>query len=88
MQIESEKDFTELRQQFQTWRKRFPMFKHDVQNIEHSIEKHITNYSIHLVDYRRTHQKRYLENAQSEINEINRILQLVGKLELMAMLSQ
>lgn len=88
MEIHSEKDFPELRRQFQRWRKRFPMFTHDVLKIERIIEQHITNYSNHLVNYRRTHSKQHLEYAQVEIDEINRVLQLVGKIELMAMLSQ
>ena len=88
MQIASEKDFPELRKQFTIWRRRFPMFAHDVKQIEKVIEQHITNYSKHLVEYRRTHQKKYLEHAQVEVDEINRVLQLVSKMELMAMLSQ
>lgn len=88
MQIESDKDFTELRRQFHVWRKRFPMFSHDVKQIEHIIENHITAYSKHLVEYRRTHHKAHLNQAQIQIDEINRVLSTVGKLELMAMLSQ
>ena len=88
MQIESEKDFPELRRQFNVWQKRFPMFKHDVHQIEHIIENHIQKYSIALVHYRQTHSKSHLERAQQEIDEINRVLSTVGKLELMAMLSQ
>ncbi len=87
MHIESEKDFTELRKQISVWYKRFPMFKHDVHQIEHIIENHIQNYSIALVHYRQTHSKTHLETAQKEIDEINRVLSTVGKLELMAMLS-
>ena len=64
------------------------MFKHDVNQIEHIIENHIQNYSIALVHYRQTHGRSYLEKAQQEIDEINRVLSTVGKLELMAMLSQ
>ena len=45
MQIESEKDFPELRRLFSAWRKRFPMFTNDVHQIENIIEKHIQNYS-------------------------------------------
>jgi hypothetical protein len=88
MQIESEKDFTELRQQYQIWKKRFPMFVHDVNHFEQIIEKHIKNYSNYLVDYRRTHQLCYIEKAQHEIDEINRVVSMIGKIELMAMLSQ
>jgi hypothetical protein len=88
MQIESEKDFPELRRQFSAWRNRFPMFVHDVKKIEHIIEHRIQNYSIALVGYRQTHSRSYLEQAQKEIDEINRVLSTVGKLELMAILSQ
>jgi hypothetical protein len=88
MQIESDKDFPELRKQFGRWRKRFPMFKHDVNQIEHIIEKHIQNYSIALVHYRQSHSRSHLEKAQQEIDKINHVLSTVGKLELMAMLSQ
>ncbi len=88
MQIESDKDFPELRKQFSVWRKRFPMFTHDVNQIEKIIEKHIQNYSIALVHYRQSHSRSHLEKAQQEIDEINRVLSTVGKLELMAMLSQ
>lgn len=88
MQIESEQDFPKLREQFHIWRKRFPMFKHDVIKIEHIIEQHIQNYSIALVNYRQTRSKSYLEKAQNEIDAINRVLSTVGKLELMSLLSQ
>ena len=88
MQVESEKDFVELRQQFNLWKKRFPMFVHDVTQIEKIIEQHIKNYSIALVKHRQTHSKTYLEQAQKEIDEINRVLSMVGKLELMALLGQ
>jgi len=88
MEIESEKDFAELRRQFDIWKKRFPMFKHDVHQIENVIENHIRDYSIALVNFRQTHSKRHLEQAQKEIDEINRVLQLVGKIELMALMSQ
>ena len=88
MQVNSEKDFQELRRQFNVWRKRFPMFHHDVKQIEKIIEQHITNYSKHLVEHRRTHHKSHLEKAEKEIQEINRVLSTVSKLELMAMLSQ
>ena len=88
MQIESEKDFPKLREQIQIWRKRFPMFRHDVNQIENIIEIHIQNHSIALVFYRQSRKKKYLEDANKEIESINRILQTVEKLELMAMLSQ
>lgn len=87
MHIASEEDFPKLRQQMQTWRKRFPMFKHDVNQIEHIIEQHIQNFAIAGVHYRQTKSKKYIEIAQHELDEINRVLSTVEKLELMAILS-
>ena len=88
MEIKSENDFKELRQHINSLSKRFPMFRHDVAQIEKIIEEHIKNHSIALVHYRQTHHKIYLEKAQKEIDEINRVLELVGKMELMSLLSQ
>jgi Mg2+ and Co2+ transporter CorA len=88
MQIESEQDFPKLRTQFGEWRKRFPMFTHDVTSIERIVEEHIKRHSQILIQYRQTHSKRYLNDAQAEINTINQVISTVKKIELMAMLSQ
>jgi hypothetical protein len=88
MQIESDKDFPKLRRQFSEWRKRFPMFTHDVTSIERIVEQHIKQHSQILIQYRQTHSKRYLDEAQEEITAINRVISTVEKIELMAMLSQ
>jgi hypothetical protein len=88
MHIESDKDFSKLRQQFSEWRKRFPMFVHDVNSIERIVEAHIKRHSQILIQYRQTHGKRYLEEAQQEINTINQVIATVEKIELMALLSQ
>ena len=88
MQIESERDFPALRERLKKWKKQFPMFSHDVACIENILEKHIQNYSIAGVHYRQTKQHRYIERAQKEIDEINRVLATVEKLELMALLSK
>jgi hypothetical protein len=88
MQIESEKDFTELRRHIDNYRKRFPMFRHDIVQIEKIIEEHIKQHSIAMVHYRQSHKKYYLEQAQNEIEKINQLMSTVGKIELMALLSQ
>jgi hypothetical protein len=88
MQIQSDRDFPELRRQFNTWRKRFPMFKHDVNRIEAIVENHIKNYSMALIMHRQTHGKSHLAQAQHELDEINRVIGTVEKIELMAMLSR
>ncbi len=88
MQIESEQDFTKLRQHIDAWHKKFPLFKHDVIKIENAVEEHIKQYSIAMVRYRQSHKKYFLEQAQAHISEINRIVNLAEKMELMAILSQ
>ena len=88
MQIASDQDFPKLRIQFKEWRNRFPMFTHDVTSIERIVEQHIKRHSQILIQYRQTHSKRYLEEAQTEITAINRVISTVEKIELMAMLSQ
>jgi G:T/U-mismatch repair DNA glycosylase len=88
MKIESDKDFAELRNQFSLWRKRFPMFTHDVQRIEKIIDEHIQAHSKIMVNYRQTKSKSWLEKAQQEIDAINKIINTVEKMELMAMLSR
>jgi len=88
VQIESDKDFKQLREQFSAWRKRFPMFKHDVVQIEKIIDKHIQEHSKIMVQYRQTHSRSYLEKAQLEIDAINKVIATVEKLELMAMLAR
>ena len=88
MQIETEKDFDKLRLQIKSWRKKFPMFKHNVNEVENIIENHIQNYSICMVNYRQTRSKYYLEDAQKEVDAINRVVATVEKMELMALLSQ
>jgi len=88
MRVENDQDFPKLREQIILWRKRFPMFRHDVNQIESIVETHIQNYYIALVFYRQTHKKKFLEDAQQEIDAINRVIGTVEKLELMALLSQ
>jgi hypothetical protein len=88
MEIKSEKDFADLRQYLIKLSRRFPMFRQDVAQIEKVIEEHIKNHSIALIHYRQSHSKRYLETAQHELDQINRVLSTVSKMELMALLSQ
>lgn len=88
MEIQSHLDFPVLREQISKWKHRYTMFRKDVQQIETAVETHIQNYSKHQVSYKQTHKDYYIEQAQKEIDEINRIITLVEKLEVMAMLSK
>jgi hypothetical protein len=87
MQIKDQSEFPKLREQLKLWRKRFPMFSHDVNQIEKIIELHIQEHSKIMVAHRQTHSRSHLESAQKEIDAINQIISTVEKLELMAMLS-
>jgi hypothetical protein len=88
MKVETDRDFAELRSQFSLWRRRFPMFTHDVQRIEKIIDEHIQTHSKIMVLYRQTKNRSYIEKAQQEIDAINNIINTVEKMELMAMLSR
>jgi len=88
MKIESDQDFEQLRAQFTGWRKRFPMFTHDVHFIEKMINQHIQEHSKIMVLHRQTKNRSHLEKAQQEIDAINKIIDIVEKMELMAMLSR
>jgi hypothetical protein len=88
MEVKTEDDFRAVREHIHSWRKRFPMFKHDVDRVEHTVETHIQNHSIALVHYRQTHNRTYLERAQREIDQINRVVDIAEKAQLMSLLSQ
>ena len=88
MKIQTDQDFSVLPQQFAEWRKRFPMFGHDVQRIEKIIDEHIQQHSKIMVMHRQTKNRSYLERAQKEIDAINQVLGTVEKLELMSLLSR
>jgi citrate synthase len=87
-EITSHEDFNKLRDQLLKWKKRFPMFGHDVRKISDSLEVHMKNYMEHLIRYKQTKSQHCIDKAQDEIDHINRILQTVGKIELMAILSK
>ena len=88
MQIESEKDFPALRERLNKWKKQFPMFTHDVIKIEDTVEELIKKYSICSMYYRQTHKLYYVKQAQGYIDEINRVIATIDKVELMALLSR
>jgi hypothetical protein len=88
MHLNNENDFVLLKHQFAEWRRRFPMFVHDVQRIEKIIDEHIQEHSKIMVMHRQTKNRSYLEKAQQEIDTINQVLSTVEKLELMSLLSR
>ena len=87
-EITSHEDFDKIRSQLDKWRKRFPMFGHDVRRIQSAIEVHMKNYMDFLIKYKQTKSDRYIEHAQGEIDKINQLLNTISKVELMALLSK
>jgi hypothetical protein len=81
-------DFSEVRKRCIEWRRRHGMFNQDIRKIETTIEKHISNYSDHMVMYRQTHKRSYLERAELEVKEIEKLINLVEKIELISLLSR
>lgn len=88
LQVKSHADFNLLREQLNKWRKRFPMFAHDVKNIEKSLEIHMKAHMEHIIKYKQSKKEYCLVNAQQELDSINRIIDTVSKTELMALLSK
>ena len=86
--IKSHEDFDGLRSQLDRWRKRFPMFAHDVRRIQSSIEVHMKNYMEHLIRYKQTKSDHCIADAQAEIDKINTLMNTISKVELMALLSK
>ena len=86
IEVKTWKDFEKLHEQFAKWRKRHPMFTHDVRAIENSVSVHMKNHMDHLIKYRQTKRDYHLENAQAELDNINSLLHTVSKSELMALL--
>jgi len=88
LEIESHKDFDKLRAQLDKWRKRHPMFSHDIRTIQNSIEHHMKSYMEHFIRYKQTKSNHCIDNAQLEIDKINTLINSISKAELMAILSK
>jgi hypothetical protein len=87
-EITSHNDFNKLREQLDAWKRRFPMFSHDVRKIQSSIEVHMKNYMDHLIRYKQTKSNHCIEKAQAEIDKINQLMNTISKVELLALLSK
>jgi len=87
-EIETYEDFPKLRAQLERWKRNFPMFRHDVKNFDTILEEHMKQHMEHLIKYKQSKKKIWLEKAQEELDHINRILTTISKVELMALLSK
>ncbi len=88
MKIQSESDFSKLRDHVRSYKHKFPEFRNDVRQLEDKIENYIKEYSQSLVKYRQTKSRYHLEEAQLSIEAINKTVAMVEKIEIMAFLSQ
>lgn len=86
LEIKSPSDFPKLDREFLTLLRLFPMFAHDISKVRANVDKHRTNCSRHLVDYRRTKRDGYLIEAQHEIDAINTLMKTISQYKLMAIL--
>jgi len=86
--IRNYKDFPKLREQLKKWRKRFPMFAHDVKTFDSMLEKHMKEHMEHIIKYKQSRRESHLIKAQEELDHINRIIVTISKVELMAILSK
>jgi len=81
-------EFAEVRSKIKKYKKRFPLFLKDIHRIEKTVENHIKLHSQHLVKYKQTHSKKYLEKAENEVKQIEYLLSTIDKIELMALLAK
>jgi len=81
-------DFTDIREHIKSYKKQFPMFIKDIRKIESTIDNHIKLHGQYLVQFKQTHSYKYKEKAAAEIENINNLLKLIDKIELMAILSK
>jgi len=81
-------DFTDIRDHVKRYKKQFPMFMKDIRRIESTIDNHIKLHGQYLVQYKQTHSEKFREKADAEIEQINNLLKLIDKIELIAILSK
>ena len=86
--IKNYNDFPKLRDQLTKWRKRFPMFAHDVKQFDTILEKHMKLHMDYIIKYKQTKRDAWLVKAQEELDHINRIITAISKVELIALLSK
>ncbi len=56
--IKTYEDFPKLREQLKKWRKRFPMFAHDVKAFDAMLEKHMKEHMEYFIKYKQTSRER------------------------------
>ena len=81
-------DFSDIKDNIKRYKKRFPMFLKDIRRIENTIDNHIKLHGQYLVQYKQTKSDKFREKAEAEIEQINNLLKLIDKIELMAILAK
>ena len=88
MIVKYEDDFPRLSRHIRNYKKRFPMFMHDIRKLESNIEQLKKEYSFYIIKHKQTKSEHYLTQANQKIEEINQVILLIDKIELIAILSR
>ena len=88
MIVKYEDDFPRLARHIRNYKKRFPMFMHDIRKLESNIEQLKKEYSFYTIKQKQSKSEHYLTQANQKIEEINQVILLIDKIELMAILSR
>ena len=88
MIVKYEDDFPRLAKHIRNYKKRFPMFIHDIRKLENNIDQLKKEYSFYIIKYKQNKSETYLLQAEQKIAEINQVILLIDKIELLAILSK
>ena len=80
--------FAEVRSTIRKYKKKFPMFVHDVNRLENSIEHHIKQHGNYMVQYRQSKKESFAEKANIELDKIKNLIDEIEKIELIIHLSK
>jgi len=64
------------------------MFIHDIRKLENNIDQLKKEYSFYIIKYKQNKSETYLLQAEQKIAEINQVILLIDKIELLAILSK
>jgi len=64
------------------------MFINDIRKLESNIEQLKKEYSFYMIKYKQNKSDQYLRQAEQKIQEINEVVLLIDKIELLSILSR
>ena len=81
-------DFDRLRTHFKKMRSKYPMFGKDVERLQSTADQYCKQYSLLMIEYKRSKSNIVLSRAQEEINKINDLLKQIERIELLKHLTR